>query len=31
MGGLEQFDEVAGGVGDEDLTPTWAGDHVAAE
>ena len=31
MGGLEQFDQVAGGVGEQDLAPTGAGDHVAAE
>ena len=31
MGGLEQFDEVAGGVGEQDLAPARAGDEVAAE
>jgi hypothetical protein len=31
VGGLEEFDEVADGVGDEDLASAWAGDDVAAE
>ena len=31
MGRLEQFDRVAGGVGEQDLASAWARDHVAAE
>src|SRR5689334_21728885 len=31
VGGLEQFDEVAGRVGDEELAPARSGDQVAAE
>jgi hypothetical protein len=31
MGGLEQFDEVAGRVGEQDLAPAGAGDHIVAE
>ena len=31
VGGLKQFDEVAGGVGEQDLASAGAGDHVAAE
>jgi hypothetical protein len=30
-GRLEQLDQVAGGVGDQDLAPSGTGDHVAAE
>ena len=30
MGGLEQFDQVAVGVGEQDLAPAGAGDQVAA-
>src|SRR4051812_22713975 len=31
VGGLEQFDQIAVGVGEQDLAPTRAGDQVAAE
>src|SRR6266542_6894433 len=31
LGGLEQFDQVAGRVGEQDLAPAGAGDCVAAE
>jgi Resolvase, N terminal domain len=31
VGGLKQFDEVAGGVGEQDLASAGAGDNVAAE
>jgi hypothetical protein len=31
VGGLEQFDDVAGGVSEQDLAPAGAGDRVAAK
>ena len=31
MRGLEQFDQVAGGVGEKDLASAGTGDHVAAK
>gem|GEM_PF-4340612 len=31
VGGLEQFDEVAGWVGEPDLASAWASEQVAAE
>ena len=31
MGGFEEFDQVARGVGEQDLMPAGAGDHVAVE
>src|SRR6266540_2639587 len=31
VGGLEQLDQVAGGVGEQDLAPAGSGDRLAAE